>query len=159
MNSFACVAVEGINFNRYFYVIRELSIIFSNGDVQHFHFRNPENMQLTEEEKITAAYSQHNLSGFGVTDNTTCLLPNTSCRDILNGISHCRIYCAGEITKNVLRRYLPGTSIIDICEVFGFKYPVKATNPNCPITHGKGYRYCSLFKVNCLRQRIDGLWL
>ena len=159
MDSFVYVAIEGINLSKNFYVIRELSILFPNGDVQHLHFKNPPDLCLTVAQQKTAWYTQQRLSGFGITDDTSCCLPSSTCIDVLKSLAGFRIYCVGDITKQFLTQRLPDSRIIDICTLLNFSYPKKQSNPRCSIQHGKSYRYCSLFKVYCLKERLDGLLL
>ena len=150
MGSIAYAAIEGINFDRNFYVIRELSVVFPNGDLLHLHFKNPENMRLTQGQLKTAWFTKNFLNGFGVDDSVNCCIPNENCADILKSIANYEIRCAGDITKRCLARYLPTTQIIDVSE-WGFTYPRVYFNPNCSIKHGKQFRYCTLFKVHCLQ--------
>lgn len=159
MESFVYVAIEGINYDRDFYVVRELTILFPNGDVQHLHFKNPSNLVLTETQRKTARYTQSYLNGFGIADNPSCCLPNSTCIDVLKNIDKYRIYCAGDITTRFLMQRLPDSTIIDICKLFNFSYPKKACNPRCSIQHGGSYRNCSLFKAYCLKERLDGCLL
>ena len=87
MDSFVFAAIEGINFGRDFYVIRELSLLFPNGNLQHFHFKNPPDLNLNDAELKTALYTQRKLNGFGLWDNTPCCLPNSVCTDLLNEVA------------------------------------------------------------------------
>ena len=80
-------AIEGINFDRNSYVIRELSVLFPNGDLLHLHFGMPESIRLTQDQLKTAWFTKNFLNGFGVDDNVNCCIPNEHCSDILRSIA------------------------------------------------------------------------
>ena len=152
---FVIAAVEGFSTQNGGLILRELTLIFPNGQEQHFQFKNPETMCLNSEEMKTAKFTQRHLNGFSPTSNESCCLPAAVYPKILEEIQHCRIYCAGESARYFFTQNLPDTHIVDVYSLFDFRYPVEfSENPNCFKLHR--YRYCSLAKARYLAQQLDG---
>ena len=155
---FVIAAVEGFPTQSGGFILRELTLIFPNEHEQHFHFKNPENMCLNDDEMKTAKFCQRHLNGFSPTDNESCCLPAAVYPRILEEIQHCRIYCAGESARLFFVRHLPNSHVIDVYSLFDFQYPTEfSENPNCFKLHR--YRYCTLAKARYLAQRLEGFRL
>lgn len=155
---FVIADVEGFPTQNGGLIPRELTLIFPDGEEQHFHFKNPETMCLNETEMVLAKFCQRHLNGFSPTNNGTCCLPAAVYPKILEEIENCRIYCAGETARLFFARHLPNSHIVDVYSLFDFKYPTQISeNPNCFKLHR--YRYCTLAKTRFLAQRLEGFRL
>ena len=139
------VTIEGFQLLQQF-VVKELTILFSTDKYQHFHFNCPVNMMITPRDWSTIRYNQH-YSGLDLIDDS--YLPYDVIRYILNKVSKIRIFTAGNQAKKFLTDYLPNSEIIDICKVYGFKYPLILENSPCFINHSS--RYCSLSKAKTVK--------
>ena len=151
--SFVIAAVEGFTLQNGL-VLRELTLIFPDGSEQHFHFKNPEHLYLTEVDAKTVKFSERYLNGFSAKHDGNSCLSNSIYPKILEEIEGSRIYCAGESTRQFLTRHLPYSTVIDVYSIFDFKYPAELDNPHCFKLHR--YRYCSLAKARFLKQRLQG---
>ena len=155
---FVIADVEGFPTQNGGLIPRELTLIFPDGQEQHFHFKNPETMCLNETAMVLAKFCQRYLNGFSPTNNGTCCLPAAVYPKILEEIENCRIYCAGETARHFFARHLPNSHIVDVYSLFDFRYPTQMTeNPNCFKLHR--YRYCTLAKTRFLAQRLEGFRL
>ena len=154
---YVIAAVEGFPTLNGGLILRELTLIFPNGQEQHFQFKNPETMCLDRDEMETAKFCQRYLNGFSPDHNETCCLPAAVYPRILEEIEHCRIYCAGETARFFFARHLPNSHIVDVYSLFDFRYPTEFSNPNCFKHHR--YRYCTLAKARFLAQRLEGFRL
>ena len=59
------VAFEGVNLSHR-YVVREMNLLFIEGDAVRHYFLNPPKIHFTPADKKTDGYSQSYLGGFGV---------------------------------------------------------------------------------------------
>ena len=142
----SCVlTIEGFQLSQQF-VVKELTILFSTDKYQHFHFNCPVNMMITPRDWSTIRYNQ-NYSGLDLIDDS--FLPYDVIRYILNKISKMRIFTAGNQAKKFLMDYLPNSEIVDICQIYGFKYPLILEKSPCFISHSS--RYCSLSKAKTVK--------
>ena len=153
MIDFVVVAIEGFPLQNGF-VLRELTLIFPDDSEQHFQFKNPEDLSLSEVEMKTAKFAQKYLNGFNPTDDENCCLPYTVYPKILEKIQNCRIYCAGDVAHRFFTLNLPYSRVIDVYTLFDFSYPSELDNPWCFKLHH--YRYCSLAKCRHIRRRLQG---
>ena len=151
---FVIVAVEGFQTENGGLILRELTIIFSDGSEQHFQFKNPDNFLLNESEMKTAKFCQKHLNGFSPTNDEHCCLPYAVYPKILERIRNCRIYCAGDQTRRFFTVNLPNAHVVDACSVFDFHYPKELENPRCFKLHR--YRFCALAKARYLAQTLEG---
>ena len=146
----SCIAtVEGF-FVSGEYVAKELTILFSVTDYQHFMFDCPVSLILSPRDQCTTRYAQ-NLNGLVLSDN--CFLPYNIIGYILSKIQNYRIYTAGNQAKGLLTSYLPKTEVIDICQMYNFKYPLDLQDTPCFVRHPS--RYCSLSKAFTLKTAIQ----
>ena len=153
---FVIAEVEGFPTRNGGLILRELTLIFPNGQEQHFHFKNPETMCLNEVEMAAAKFCQRHQNGFSPTDNESCCLPAAVYPKVLEEIKHCRIYCAGESKRNFFARHLPDAHIVDVCTILDFCYPANlAGYPNCTFKLHRN-RFCTLSKGRYLADQLEG---
>ena len=144
------IAAEGFILKRGF-VIKELSIVYSDDSYQHYHFKTPKNFTPSAADRNTINYTKHYLNGFSIEDDF--YLPNDLHQTILNEFVNFRVYVAGEITRRFISDILPETRVIDTCSLTDFQYPTELPNPNCFKMHRA--RYCSLAKARYIKSAID----
>ena len=154
MIEFVVAAAEGFCVKNGGFVLRELTLIFPDGDEQHFQFKNPEDLCLDDAEMKIAKFAERYLHGFSPTSDENCCLPYAVYPKILEVIQNCRIYCAGELFRRFFTSNLPNSHVIDVYSLFDFRYPNELDNPGCFKLHR--YRYCSLAKARWIRQKLEG---
>ena len=142
------VAIEGFQLSQQF-VVKELTILFNTNKYQHFHFNCPVDLLITPRDWNTIRYNQ-NHSGLNMLDDS--YLPYEVIGYILSKISNLRIFTAGNQSKKFISDYLPTSEVIDICQVYGFKYPLILENSPCFINHPS--RYCTLSKAKALKSAM-----
>ena len=144
------IAIEGFNL-KHGYVIKELSVVYSDDLYQHYQFKSPENFTPSAADRKTISYTRQYLNGFSIEDDF--YLPNDLHLTILNGFENFKIYVAGEITQRFISDILPETSIIDVCSLTDFQYPTELPDPHCFKMHRA--RYCSLAKARYIKTTLD----
>ena len=125
------------------YIVKELTIVFDDDSYQHFHFNAPKDFFPTAKDLRTINYVRRHLNGLSLSND--CLLPYTSINDILNNLSSCKIYVAGNSAHQFIMAYLPLNNIIDICREYNFKYPEELLPMDWFKQHKP--RYCSHSKA------------
>ena len=143
------VAIEGFNLKRG-YVIKELSIVYSDDSYQHYQFKTPVNFTATAADRVTINHIKTYLNGFSIEDDF--YLPNDLHTTILKEFVNFKIYVAGDITKKIIANILPETSIIDVCSLIDFRYPTELPDPRCFRNHRA--RYCSLAKARYIKDAL-----
>ena len=142
------VAVEGYYVSGQ-YIAKELTILFDEGNYQHFMFNRPNNLVLTDKDEQTVEYTQK-LNGLRFADDS--FLPYNVIEGILSYIQNYYIQTAGFHSKRFLKSYLPNTEVVDLCDAFNFKYPPNLQAAPCFVQHPP--RYCSLSKARTLNTAI-----
>ena len=142
------VTAEGFFVSRD-YVIKELTLLFSLSDFQHFMFDPPVNIIIAPSDRATIRYTER-LNGLRLTDSS--FLPYEVIGYILEKVAHLKIYTAGQQVTDALKRYLPRTQIIDVCKDYGFRYPLDMMRMNCFKSHPA--RYCSYSKAVALKHAL-----
>lgn len=143
------VALEGFQISSQF-VVKELTILFDNSKYQHFHFNCPIDLIIAPRDWNTIRYHQNN-NGLDLTDDS--YLPYGVIGYILGKISNQRIFTAGTQAAKFISDYLPTSEVIDICEVYKFKYPLILERSDCYFNHPS--RYCSLSKAKTLKTALN----
>ena len=133
------------------YIVKELTFLFSKDSYQHFMFNTPRNLFISKKDKRTVSYTEK-LNGLELTND--CFLPYELIEHILEKIGNLRIYTAGNQAKIFLRKRLPYTLVIDICQKYNFTYPRHLPPASCFKPHPS--RYCSLAKAFAIKKSLDG---
>ena len=144
------IAIEGFNLKQG-YVIKELSIVYSDNTYQHYQFKTPETFVPTAADIKTINYTNQYLNGFSIEDNY--YLPNILHSTILNEFKNFKIYVVGQITRRFISNILLETAIIDVCSLMDFQFPDELPDPHCFKPHR--YRYCSLAKARFIKTKLD----
>ena len=129
------------------YIIRECTIIYSNGEFDHYRFAAPPDYQPSAEDMKAIQFTSNYLTRLPFIDNS--LLPYDCVLTILQKLSNMTLYCAGNQAYHLLKNNLPLTKIVNASSRFGFSYPAVLPSANCGRRHNP--RYCSLAKAFYLR--------
>lgn len=143
------VALEGFYISGR-YIAKELTILFEPDNYQHFMFNNPDNLTYSGNDYSTVKYTQR-LNGLSPAND--CFLPYSIIGLILDKIQNYRIHTAGNQSKDFLSSYLPHSEVIDICQLYNFKYPLHL--PPAPCFRQHPSRYCSLAKAIAIKSTAD----
>ena len=139
------VTLEGFQLSAQF-VVKELTILFDNNKYQHFHFNCPIDLIIAPRDWNTIRYHKNN-NGLDLADDS--YLPYGVVGYILEKISNLKVFTAGNQAKKFLSDYLPATEVIDICQAYGFKYPLILESSTCFFNHPS--RYCTLSKAKAVK--------
>lgn len=137
------ISIEGYRLPSGF-IVREMSVIFDNGNFQHFEFKCPTGYYPTMQDQDTIKYTTRYLNEIHYYDDG--LLPYSVVDDILRSLANQTIYVGGHSTFNFITAKLPLTRVIDICKTFEFRYP-KILLPSSKCFRQHNNRYCSAAKA------------
>ena len=142
------VAVEGYSLPNGF-VVKELTVIKNNSDVDHFIFMKPD-VVFTAAETKTIAWTTKYLNGLKLTDGH---IPYNTVPHIISQLSHSKIFCYGSLTTKFLRSIIPLGYIIDV-QLKGFSLPknLKDSHLRCGRSHP--IRFCAMAKANAIKNFI-----
>ena len=135
-----CITGEGFVLPSGF-VLKELTVLWFNGDFNHFIFQPPKDLQLTSSDLTTIRYASKNLNQLSYNEG---LIPYSCLDEIINNFVNETIYTYSEVFERFLQNMLPATMIINVQDC-GFNIPRTLPSPPCFKTHSP--RYCSLAKA------------
>ena len=139
------ISLEGLNFEGG-YRVREMSIYFcETGTTRDYVFNPPLYQQLSENDEKTDFYVRRVLGGLGARTFIPHAKPYEEAFRIINSLSRCHILCVGNVAYKWLRNILPASSIDELQERTGFKYPKVLKKGSCKLPHNP--RYCSNAKI------------
>ena len=141
------LTLEGFTLSRG-YIVKELTILFDNGDHQHFHFKSPPDFQPTAGELRTIKFATAYLHQLPFHDQNP--LPSTMIDTILKNAEPQTIIVAGHAAYNFVTDKLPCSRVIDICKKYGFSYPKELPETHCFKRHR--FRYCALAKAQHIKR-------
>ena len=144
------VSLDGFALTDHF-VVRECTVMESNGDYEHFRFAAPTNFQTSSNDRRIIQFTSMHLSKIPYFDQS--LLPYETVFKILQKLSSKKLYCAGNQAHKFLREALPLTTIVDVSIKMGFKFPTVLNGANCGRRHNP--RYCSLAKALCMKEFLE----
>ena len=133
------IGVEGYTLPSGF-VMKELCMLFPNGEYNHFLFAKPD-MELTEGDLRAMRYTTENLNNLSYDDGDT---PYNLIGEILEKVKDCRISTYSEISLKTLQKFLPTTLIVNV-QNRGFKMPAVLPKYDCFRNHNS--RYCAKSKA------------
>ena len=133
------------------FIAKELVILFSNGEFEHYIFNNLPTM-LTQDEFRTVRYVTKNLSGLNYRDG---MVDYSLLGEIFKRISNFHVYTYGDLCTKVLQSYLP-TTLISNVQHMGFTMPSILEDRGCFKKHVK-YRYCAKSKAFTINDFVKTL--
>ena len=142
------VGAEGYRL-QYEWVIKELTLLFSNGEFNHVLFAPPEKFHVSSVDLQTIRYTTKHLTGLGYQDGA---IPYSFLQQYISKLERCTVYCYGQTIKNLLEQQIPYTTVVDIKEL-GYKMPIELPVAECGRNHNP--RYCSLAKAKTIKEFID----
>ena len=131
------------------WIIKELTLLFSNGEFNHVLFAPPENFHISSIDLQTIRYTTKHLNGLGYQDGA---IPYSFLQQYISKLRNCMIYCHGEATKNLVQQQIPFASIVNIQEL-NYKMPRELRDVECGRNHNP--RYCSLAKAKAIKDFIE----
>lgn len=143
-----CVAIEGFTLPSR-YVLKELALIFSKEEYDHFMFMRPTDFILTEADKRTVRYITYKLNNISYDDGD---IPYNQIQNILRKLRQYTIYTYSDIAKKFLQECLPTTVIINTQEL-GLQLQKSLPNPQCFRHHN--HRYCAKAKAIAVMKFIE----
>ena len=144
----AYIAMEGFTLPSGF-VIKELTILYTNGEYDHHLFLPPTSRYLSEVDKTTIRYTTSKINQLSWTDGA---IPYSCVDDILNKLKDCKIFTFSGISLKTLQKYLPTAVIINIQD-FGFEMPSLLPHPHCFRAHS--HRYCAKAKAFAIKHFME----
>ena len=142
------IAVDGYTLPCAF-VVKELCIMFSGGEYNHFLLKPPVNQHLTDVDKRTICFTTRHLNNLHYNDGDT---PYENLHQILSKYSEYWVYTYSEPAVKLLQRALP-TSVITNIQDLGFKMPKMLPNPACCRVHNP--RYCAMAKAIAVKNYLE----
>ena len=128
------------------WIIKELTLLFKNGEFNHTLFAPPSNYLINNIDLQTIRYTTTNLNGLNYQDGS---IPYTNLEEYISKLENCAIYCYGQSSRKLIQQHLPFAMITDIQEL-GYQLPDKLKNSECGRNHNA--RYCSLSKAKAIKQ-------
>ena len=122
------------------YMIKELCIIFPNGEYNHFLFQKPDWL-LSEVSRRTIRYATQHLNNLSFEDGD---IPYIILPSLLEKIKEFRVYTYSDIAQKFLQQHLPTTSIENI-QTTGYQIPKELPDSKCFRDHNQ--RYCAKAKA------------
>ena len=132
------------------YIMKELCIIFPNGEYDHFLFSKPD-LHLNTSDIRTIRYTTKYLNNLNFNDGST---PYTLIEKILSKIQEFNIYTYSDVAQKTLQKYLPTTVIVNIQDI-GFRMPNTLPKSACFREHNT--RYCAKSKAIAIQTFM--LWI
>ena len=134
------IAAEGFTLPGRF-IVKEITLMFENGEYNHFLLEPPSDYFPTREEITTIKYTTNNIHGINYTDGTISYEKLT---EILCKLHNCKVFCYGENTRSMLQSYIPFTPVVNIQQI-GYKIPSSLPPGLCGRNHLG--RNCSFAKA------------
>ena len=148
MSFVAFVAVDGFQL-QHDWVVKELTLLFDNGEFNHILFAPPEDYIYTNIDPQTIRYTTEHLNGLNFQDGS---VPYSYLEDHIGKLKTCKIYCYGQATRKLILNYLPFSTIVNIQEL-GFKMPNRLPSSECGRNHIS--RYFSLSKAKVVKKFVN----
>lgn len=148
MSFAAFVGAEGYQL-QHEWIIKELTLLFSNDEFNHVLFTPPENYNINSVDLQTIRYTTKHLNGLGYEDGST---PYSFLHQYISKLKNCTVYCYGQTIKNFLQQQLPFTIIVNIQEL-NYKMPRTLPSADCGRNHNP--RHCSLSKAKTVKDFIE----
>ena len=132
------------------FIPKELTVLFSNQEFNHYLFKPPIDRHLTEVDKRTIRYTVRCLSGISYHDGDVAV---EYLQQILSRYCDYTIYTYSDVAYKLLQEMLPTTVIINIQET-GFIMPKMLPDTGCSRIHHNP-RYCSKSKAFAVQRYLE----
>ena len=142
------VAAEGYTLPCGF-ILKELCIIFPNGEYNHHLFKSPDHITLTATDERTVRWSTKNLNNLSYDDGDLSI---EQLEVILYKLKDFTIYTYTSLVEKLIQNYLPTTVVINTQDM-EYHLPITLPNPNCFRQHS--YRYCAKAKAIAIKNFIE----
>ena len=133
------VALEGYTLRSGF-IVKELCVMFLNGEYNIFLFRPPVDRRLSLVEQRTVHYTTRQLNNLSYEDGD---IPYEILYQILSKYRDYTIFTFSDVAQRLLQEVLPSAKVTNI-QTLGFNMPVVLPPPSCCRVHNP--RYCALAK-------------
>lgn len=131
------------------FVVKEVCVLFLDGDFDHFLFKAPTNLHLTTVDRRTIRYITAHVNELSYQDGD---IPYDTLLNILQKYGQYRIYTYSDIAQQFLQRLLPTTVVINVQDN-GFQLPNQLPDPACFRAHPP--RYCAKAKVIAIKNFMN----
>ena len=142
------VAAEGYTLPCGF-ILKELCIIFPNGEYNHHLFKSPDHITLTATDERTVRWSTKNLNNLSYDDGDLSI---EQLGAILYKLKDFTIYTYTSLVEKLIQNFLPTTVVINAQDM-EYHLPKILPNPNCFRNHS--YRYCAKAKAIAIKNFIE----
>ena len=142
------VGMEGYTLPGQF-IVKELTLLYSNGEFTHILFEPPKDYCATTEDLVTIKYVTKNLHGIPFREG---YMPYTKLTDIITRLENHKVFCYGNNTRRIIEGVIPFTPVIDV-QSDGYVMPKVLPTSNCGHNH-RG-RYCSMSKSFAVKQYCE----
>ena len=148
MTSTVFVGIEGFTLPSQF-IVKELTMLFSNGEFNHNLFEIPMDYTPTLEDLTTVKYATKYIHSLSFTEGD---MPYNKLTEFVRRLESCKVYCYGHSTRKLIETLIPFTPVIDVQQE-GFAMPKTLPRSNCGRSH-EG-RNCSMSKAYCVKQYCE----
>ena len=127
------------------FIPKEMTVMFTNGEFNHYLFKAPIDLYLSEYDTQTIRYTMRHLNGLSWHDGDVAVeyLPQ-----ILEKYRDYWIYTFSSVSSKVLEEMLPTSVIVNVQDL-GYSMPKSLPDPQCSRVHRP--RYCSKAKAIAIR--------
>ena len=132
------------------YVAKEVTVLFPNGEYNHYILKKPEFRHLSTLDEQTVRYVTRYINGISYVDGN---VPYEELGAIIKNLEGYTIYTYSSVAKTLIQDFLPTTVVINIQELDHF-LPTSLPNPRCFRNH-PNYRYCSKAKAIAIKNIIE----
>ena len=146
----AFVGVEGFTLPGRF-IVKELTLLFTNGEFNHTLFAPPLDFHPTNEDLSTIKYTTNTIHGLTFTEGD---MPHIKLQDVLGRLEDCKVLCYGEHTRKLIQNYIPFNPVVDVQRT-GFVMPKQLPPNDCGRNHPG--RNCSMSKAQAVKTFYENL--
>ena len=131
------------------FIVKELCVLYPNGEYSHHLFKPPSNKLLSEIERRTVRYATIHLNHISYNDG---YIPYANVDEILSKYQDCQVFTYGEVSLNFLQSAMP-TTVIENIQNRGFKLSAELSDPGCCRIHPP--RYCAKAKALAIKSFLS----
>ena len=142
------VGVEGFTLPGRF-IVKELTLMFSNGEFNHTLFEAPKDYCATTEDLVTIKYTTNFIHGLSFKEGD---MPYIKLTDFIGRLDNCKVFCYGDNTRRLIQSFIPFTPVVDI-RLDGYVMPTVLPSSNCGRNHAG--RNCSMSKTFAVKQYCE----
>ena len=130
------------------FIVKEICIMFPDGEYNHYLLKHPANQYLTEVDKRTIRYATTHLNNLSYDDGD---VPYEFLQNILSEYRQYHVYTYSEVALKLLQNILP-TSVITNIQNLGFEMSSTLPDPKCFRKHNP--RYCGKAKAIAVKNFV-----